>query len=167
VTIVEDDLSLTFAALADPTRRAILGRLAGGDATVNQLAEPFAMTQQAISKHLKVLERAGLISRSRAAQRRPCTLETERLDAAAEWIGRHRRMWQERYDRLDEHLAALRRQPGQQGTGQQGTGRQGTGQHEPGQQVPTQQAPTQQESRQQAPRQQEGPTWTTRPNAAS
>jgi DNA-binding transcriptional ArsR family regulator len=113
--VVEDDLSLTFAALADPTRRAILARLAGGEATVHQLAEPFAMTQQAISKHLKVLQRAGLISRRRAAQRRPCQLEPEHLDAAAEWIGRHRQMWQERYDRLDEHLATLPRQPGQQG----------------------------------------------------
>jgi DNA-binding transcriptional ArsR family regulator len=108
VTIVEDDLSATFAALADPTRRALLAQLAGGDATVSQLAEPFALTQQAISKHLKVLEHAGLISRSRAAQRRPCRLEPERLDAAAEWIGRHRRMWADRYDRLDAHLAALR-----------------------------------------------------------
>ena len=115
MTIVDEDLSLTFAALADPTRRAILSRLAGGEATVNQLAEPFAMTQQAISKHLKILERAGLISRTRAAQRRPCQLETEHLDAAAEWIGRHRRLWEERYDRLDEHLATLRRPPGQAG----------------------------------------------------
>jgi len=114
VTIVDDDLDLTFAALADPTRRAILARLAGGEATVNQLAEPFALTQQSISKHLKVLERAGLISRTRAAQRRPCKLEPERLDAAAEWIDRHRRMWQERYDRLDEHLATLRQPPGRQ-----------------------------------------------------
>jgi len=114
VTIVDDDLDLTFAALADPTRRAILARLAGGEATVNQLAEPFALTQQSISKHLKVLERAGLISRTCAAQRRPCKLEPERLDAAAEWIDRHRRMWQERYDRLDEHLATLRQPPGRQ-----------------------------------------------------
>jgi DNA-binding transcriptional ArsR family regulator len=114
VTVIEDDLSLTFAALADPTRRAILARLAGGEATVHQLAEPFAVTQQAISKHLKVLERAGLISRSRAAQRRPCKLEAGQLDAAAGWISRHRQMWQDRYDRLDEHLATLQRPPGQQ-----------------------------------------------------
>jgi len=112
VTIAAEDLSLTFAALADPTRRAILERLALGDATVSELAEPFAVTQQAISKHLKVLERAGLISRSRAAQSRPCQLETGRLDSAADWIGRHRRLWEERYDRLDEHLAALRRPAG-------------------------------------------------------
>jgi DNA-binding transcriptional ArsR family regulator len=108
VTIVDDDLSATFAALADPTRRAIVARLAGGDATVNELAEPFALTQQAISKHLKVLEHAGLISRSRVAQSRPCRLEPGNLDAATEWIGRHRRMWAARYDRLDQHLATLR-----------------------------------------------------------
>jgi DNA-binding transcriptional ArsR family regulator len=106
----EDDLSLTFAALADPTRRAILTRLADGDATVTQLAEPFALTQQAISKHLKVLERAGLISRTRAAQARPCRLERGRFDPAAEWISRHRKMWQDRYDRLDQHLSELQSQ---------------------------------------------------------
>jgi DNA-binding transcriptional ArsR family regulator len=103
-----DELSSTFAALADPTRRAIVARLAAGEATAGQLAEPFALTQQAISKHLKVLEQAGLISRSRAAQRRPCRLRPDHLDAAAAWIERHRRAWAERYDRLDEHLAALR-----------------------------------------------------------
>jgi DNA-binding transcriptional ArsR family regulator len=102
-----DELSVTFAALADPTRRAILGRLAAGDATVNQLAEPFPLTQQAVSKHIKVLEHAGLISRSRVAQSRPCRLEPARFEMAADWIGRHRQMWQHRYDRLDEHLAAL------------------------------------------------------------
>ena len=102
-----DDLSLTFAALADPTRRAILTRLAAGEATVGQLAEPFALTQQAISKHIKVLERAGLVSRSRAAQARPCRIEPARFDIAAEWMGRHRQVWHDRYDRLDEHLAAL------------------------------------------------------------
>jgi DNA-binding transcriptional ArsR family regulator len=107
MTVVAGDLTRTFAALADPTRRAILARLAGGEATVSQLAEPFQLTQQAISKHLKVLEVAGLISRSRAAQSRPCRLEGEQLDAAAEWIGRHRRMWEQRYDRLDAHLATL------------------------------------------------------------
>ncbi|MBO0826368.1 MAG: winged helix-turn-helix transcriptional regulator [Streptosporangiales bacterium] len=110
----EEELSLVFAALADPTRRAILARLADDAATVNQLAEPFAMTQQAVSKHLKVLERAGLISRARTAQARPCVLEAERLGAAADWIERHRRMWADRHDRLAEHLAALtekRRRP--------------------------------------------------------
>jgi DNA-binding transcriptional ArsR family regulator len=105
---VDDDLSNTFAALADPTRRAILTRLAAGDATVGQLAEPFSLTQQAISKHVKVLERAGLISRSKAAQSRPCRLEPDKFDTAAEWIDRHRQIWQDRYDRLDEHLSALR-----------------------------------------------------------
>jgi DNA-binding transcriptional ArsR family regulator len=93
--VAGEDLSLTFAALADPTRRAILERLAFGAATVTEIAEPFAMTQQAICKHLKVLERAGLISRSRAAQSRPCQLEDGRLGVAADWISRNRRMWQE------------------------------------------------------------------------
>jgi DNA-binding transcriptional ArsR family regulator len=106
--LVEDDLSLTFAALADPTRRGILARLAEGEATVNELVEPFAMSQQAISKHVKVLERAGLVSRSRSAQFRPCRLEPERLDVAAAWIGRHRQIWDDRLDRLDAHLDALR-----------------------------------------------------------
>jgi DNA-binding transcriptional ArsR family regulator len=114
VTIAAEELSLTFAALADPTRRAIVERLALGEATVSELAEPFAVTQQAISKHLKVLEQAGLISRSRAAQSRPCRLETGRLDIAADWISRNQRMWEERYDRLDAHLAALR-EPGAAG----------------------------------------------------
>jgi DNA-binding transcriptional ArsR family regulator len=106
--VVEDDLTLVFSALADPTRRAILERLALGDATVSQLAEPFSMTQQAVSKHLKVLEQASLISRARSAQSRPCALDTERLDAAAGWIAAHRAVWADRHDRLDEHLAALR-----------------------------------------------------------
>ncbi|MEV4755828.1 metalloregulator ArsR/SmtB family transcription factor [Micromonospora sp. NPDC049559] len=108
MTVVEDDLSLVFSALADPTRRAILARLAEGEATVHQLAEPFAMSQQAVSKHLKVLERARLISRTRTAQARPCVLETERLDAAVDWIARHRQLWADRHDRLARHLAALR-----------------------------------------------------------
>jgi DNA-binding transcriptional ArsR family regulator len=108
MAVIEDDLSLVFSALADPTRRAILERLARGDATVHQLAEPFAMSQQAVSKHLKVLERARLISRTRAAQSRPCALEAVRLDEAAGWIARHRQIWADRHDRLDAHLAALR-----------------------------------------------------------
>jgi DNA-binding transcriptional ArsR family regulator len=106
--VVEDRLSLTFAALADPTRRSIVERLVHGALTVNELAEPFAMTQQAISKHLKVLERAGLISRGRSAQSRPCALHLAQLDHAADWISRHRQVWADRYDRLDEHLATLR-----------------------------------------------------------
>jgi DNA-binding transcriptional ArsR family regulator len=103
-----DELTVTFAALADPTRRAILTRLAAGEATVGQLAEPFALTQQAISKHIKVLEQAGLVSRSRAAQARPCRLEPAKFDVAADWIGRHRQVWHDRYNRLDEHLGTLR-----------------------------------------------------------
>jgi DNA-binding transcriptional ArsR family regulator len=112
-----DELSATFAALADPTRRAILTRLSAGEATVNQLAEPFALTQQAVSKHIKVLELAGLISRSRAAQARPCRIEPTRFEAAADWIDRHRQQWDERYNRLDEHLAALQAaaDPGKEG----------------------------------------------------
>jgi DNA-binding transcriptional ArsR family regulator len=109
VTLVDDDLSAMFAALADPTRRSIVARLAHGDATVNELTEPFSLTQQAISKHVKVLEQAGLISRSRAAQSRTCHLEPERLDLAVEWIARHRQVWAERFDRLDAHVERLRR----------------------------------------------------------
>jgi DNA-binding transcriptional ArsR family regulator len=105
---VEDELSLVFAALADPTRRAILEHLARAEATVSQLAEPFAMSQQAVSKHLKVLEKARLITRSRSAQSRPCALDTAHLDTAAEWIARHRQVWADRHDRLGAHLAALR-----------------------------------------------------------
>jgi DNA-binding transcriptional ArsR family regulator len=109
VVDAQDELSLVFYALADPTRRAILERLARGDATVNQLTEPFAISQQAVSKHLKVLEKARLISRTRAAQTRPCVLDTVQLDAAAGWIAEHRKVWADRYDRLDEHLSNLRK----------------------------------------------------------
>jgi DNA-binding transcriptional ArsR family regulator len=91
-----DRLSATFAALADPTRRAILARLASGDATVTTLAEPFAMSLPAVSKHLRVLQRAGLITRSRAAQRRPCRLEPVPLKDIAEWVGTYRRLWERR-----------------------------------------------------------------------
>jgi DNA-binding transcriptional ArsR family regulator len=98
-------LDATFAALADPTRRAILARLAEGEASVKELAEPFAMTQPAISKHLKVLERAGLVERGRDAQRRPCRLVAEPLRAATQWLGDYRRFWTESYDRLDEVLS--------------------------------------------------------------
>ncbi len=103
-----DQLSTTFAALADPTRRAILSRLESGDASVAELAKPFAMSQPAISKHLKVLERAGLISRGRDAQRRPCRLETAPLQNVAEWAERYRRSREESYERLDEYLVELR-----------------------------------------------------------
>ncbi len=99
-----DQLSLTFAALADPTRRAILTRLAEGEATVNQLAEPFSISTPAISRHLKVLERAGLIARSREAQWRPSRMQAEPLDAAVDWMQSRKRTWDARIDRLDAHL---------------------------------------------------------------
>ncbi|HTF51929.1 MAG TPA: metalloregulator ArsR/SmtB family transcription factor [Pseudonocardia sp.] len=103
-----DQLSNVFAALADPTRRAILARLAEGEATVNELAEPFPISLQAVSKHLKVLERAGLITRGRAAQWRPCHLEAGPLRDVAEWMRLYRRFWDERYQRLDDYLRELR-----------------------------------------------------------
>ena len=103
-------LDATFAALADPTRRAILARLASGEASVTELAEPFAMTQPAISKHLKVLERAGLISRSRDAQRRPCRLEGKPLAEATGWLEDYRRFWEGRFQRLDALLDELKTQ---------------------------------------------------------
>src|SRR6266403_1184418 len=98
---ISPDLSTTFAALADPTRRAILARLASGEAMVTELAEPFEMSGPAISKHLKVLEQAGLISRGRKAQWRPCRLKAEPLKAAADWLEEYRRFWEESLDRLD------------------------------------------------------------------
>jgi DNA-binding transcriptional ArsR family regulator len=104
-----DRLDATFTALADPTRRAILARLAQGEATVNELAEPFDMSLPAISKHLKVLERAGLISRGRDAQRRPCRLEAAPLKEAAAWAEHHVREWEERLERLDDYLQELQR----------------------------------------------------------
>jgi len=102
------NLTATFAALADPTRRAILARLATGEATVNELAAPFDMSQPAISKHLKVLERAGLISRGREAQRRPRKLEPRPLAEATDWIERYRRIWEANYKRLDALLQELK-----------------------------------------------------------
>jgi DNA-binding transcriptional ArsR family regulator len=99
-----DQLSATFAALADPTRRAILGRLAEGEATVNELAEPFPITVQAVSKHLKVLERAGLITRGRTAQLRPSRLHGAPLKDAAEWLDGYRRFWEGSFDRLEARL---------------------------------------------------------------
>jgi DNA-binding transcriptional ArsR family regulator len=107
--MADDELSITFAALADPTRRAILARLANGEATVNELAEPFDMSLQAVSKHLKVLEHAGLISRGRNAQYRPCRLEAEHLDNAVEWIERNKQVWKNRFDRLEQHLKDIQR----------------------------------------------------------
>jgi DNA-binding transcriptional ArsR family regulator len=103
-----DHLNATFMALADPTRRAILARLASGEASVTELAEPFAMTQPAISKHLKVLERAGLISRSHDAQRRPRRLEAKPLAEAAEWLETYRQHWEAAFERLDELLEELK-----------------------------------------------------------
>lgn len=102
-----DPLSATFAALADPTRRAILARLARGEAPVGELAQPFAMSGPAVTKHLKVLERAGLISRGRAAQQRPARLEPAALKAASDWIQEYRRLWDEKFDRLDAYLDQL------------------------------------------------------------
>jgi DNA-binding transcriptional ArsR family regulator len=107
--MMPDRLSNTFAALADPTRRAILARLASGQASVTELAAPFQMTMPAVSKHLKVLERAGLIARSRDAQWRPCRLEGERLREVAEWMEQYRRFWDESFDRLDDYLQSTQR----------------------------------------------------------
>jgi DNA-binding transcriptional ArsR family regulator len=107
----DDRLDATFTALADPTRRAMVARLARADATVNELAAPFALTLPAISKHLKVLERCGLITRTRQAQFRPCHLEREALDSALDWIEQHRRIWTQRFDKLDEHLRDLQAPP--------------------------------------------------------
>jgi DNA-binding transcriptional ArsR family regulator len=109
--LADDQLSVVFAALADPTRRAILARLADGPATVNEIAEPFDMTLPAISKHLKVLERAGLISRGRQAQWRPCTLEAGPLREATEWTNRYRQFWEPSTARLDAHLRTLMKEP--------------------------------------------------------
>src|SRR6476659_5183271 len=101
------ELDHTFAALADPTRRAILARLAGGEASVTELAAPFEMSMPAVSKHLKVLERAGLISRGRDAQWRPCRLKPEPLKDVADWVEHYRRCWEQSFDRLDEYLKVI------------------------------------------------------------
>lgn len=111
MTVLDSRLDATFAALADPTRRSILATLAQGEATVNQLAEPFAMSLPAVSKHLKVLERAGLISRSRSGQFRPCRLEADGLDVANDWIEHNRQVWTERFDKLATHLRDLQPPP--------------------------------------------------------
>jgi DNA-binding transcriptional ArsR family regulator len=106
-----DELSETFAALADPTRRAILGRLAEGEATVNELAEPFPITVQAVSKHLKVLEHAGLITRGRTAQLRPSRLQGAPLKDAVEWLEKYRRFWEGSFDRLEARLRPTEKGP--------------------------------------------------------
>jgi len=105
-----DRLSATFSALADPTRRAILARLATGEASVTELAEPFAMSLPAVSKHLKVLERAGLIARGRLAQWRPCKLAADPLKSAAEWLEPYHRFWEDSFDRLEAHLKAQQKE---------------------------------------------------------
>ena len=125
-TTTAERLDAAFAALADPTRRAILSRLAQGDATVGELAGPFDMSLPGISKHLKVLERSGLISRRRDAQFRHCHLEPEALDGALDWIATHRRLWGERFDKLDALLADLQRAPEGKGPEQKGRERNGS-----------------------------------------
>jgi DNA-binding transcriptional ArsR family regulator len=105
-----DPLSSTFAALADPTRRAILARLTLGETSVTKLAEPFRMSMPAVSKHLKVLERAGLVARGREAQWRPCRLEAAPLQSAAQWIEEYRRFWEESFDRLEDYLKTIQAQ---------------------------------------------------------
>jgi DNA-binding transcriptional ArsR family regulator len=106
-----DQLNATFAALADPTRRAILARLAAGEATVKELSAPFAMSGPAVSKHLRVLEKAGLVSRSRVAQSRPAALEAAPLEQVAAWAEEFRQFWDERFDRLDDYLATMTDEP--------------------------------------------------------
>jgi DNA-binding transcriptional ArsR family regulator len=106
-TVAPDPISATFGALADPTRRAILSRLASGEASVTELAEPFEMSLPAVSKHLKVLERAGLIGRGREAQWRPCRLDARPLKDAADWVERYRQNWEESFNRLDDYLKEL------------------------------------------------------------
>lgn len=106
----DSSLTGTFAALADPTRRAVLARLAAGEATLNELAGPFPMSLQALSKHLKVLERAGLITRGRSAQSRPARLNAARLKEASDWLGGYQEFWEESFDRLDARLQEVRRE---------------------------------------------------------
>ncbi|MBS1701583.1 MAG: winged helix-turn-helix transcriptional regulator [Armatimonadetes bacterium] len=107
-----DQLSLTFSALADPTRRAILSRLSRGETTVSELAKPFDMTLPAISKHLKVLERAGLIERGRSAQLRPSRINAKPLEDVSDWVERYRILWEERFDRLDAYIQDIQRTQG-------------------------------------------------------
>jgi len=110
-----DQLTATFAALADPTRRAILARLSSGELSVTELAEPFAMSLPAVSKHLKVLQRAGLIARGRSAQWRPCRLEATPLKDVADWVEHYRRFWAESLDRLDDYLQTLKKKEKRRG----------------------------------------------------
>jgi DNA-binding transcriptional ArsR family regulator len=117
MTTATDRLDRTFSALADPTRRAILARLASGEASVTELADPFDMSLPAVSKHLKVLQRAGLIARGRERQWRPARLEAGPLKEVAEWTERYRRFWEESYDRLDEYLGELRGRRKEKGDG--------------------------------------------------
>jgi DNA-binding transcriptional ArsR family regulator len=120
MTTQSDPLSTTFAALADPTRRAILARLANGEATVTELAAPFDMSLPAISKHLKVLQKAGLVEQGRQAQWRPCSLKPEPLRDASEWIGQYRRHWEESLERLDAYLREIQQEQGHQEGKEQG-----------------------------------------------
>jgi len=108
--MISDSLNATFAALADPTRRAILARLAAGETSVTELAAPFRMSMPAVSKHLKVLEQAGLIARGRDAQRRPCRLEAAALQDAAQWLDHYRQFWEQSFDRLDDYLKGLKKE---------------------------------------------------------
>ena len=117
MAVATDRLDRTFAALADPTRRAILSRLASGTATVTELAEPFDMTLPAVSKHLRVLERAGLIARGREAQWRPARLEARPLKEVSDWVEEYRRFWEESYDRLEEYLDELQARGKEKGNG--------------------------------------------------
>jgi DNA-binding transcriptional ArsR family regulator len=127
MAVEADQLNATLSALADPTRRAILARLAEGEATVGEVAEPFAMSLQAVSKHLKVLEHAGLVTQGRAAQRRPCRLRAEPMGQVSAWLEHYRRFWDQSFDRLDEHLRTIQaaNDPGHAGSdpGQERSGR--------------------------------------------
>jgi DNA-binding transcriptional ArsR family regulator len=108
--MANDELSITFAALADPTRRAILERLSRGEATVMELAQPFVLSLPGVSKHLKVLQKAGLVTQGRKAQWRPCRLEADRLKDVATWVERYRDQWEQRFDRIDEYLRELKQE---------------------------------------------------------
>ena len=121
--MVSDQLSATFAALADPTRRAILTRLAAGEASVTALAEPFDMSLPAVSKHLKVLQHAGLVMRGRAAQWRPCRLEADPMKDAADWLAFYRQFWEQSLDRLEDYVAELQAKEGQNGRTRRPAGR--------------------------------------------